>query len=248
VLRPASYCGVCGFKPSFGLISTDGVLPFARSLDTVGFFTATVADMACLWSRGFGGGVKTGLTRAARFLVPAGEPMQSAIQQAAELLRANGIAVDDVEPPRGWHRLADAAGTINTYEGARTHAARLQEFGDRIGTRLAALVRKGLSIPDEEYAAARDHVERLRQGLSQIFWEYPAILTPAATGPAPLGYESTGDPAANAPWTALGVPAISVPLPVSGAPLGLQVTAAWGRDDSLISVSGQIETLLTGRN
>jgi Asp-tRNA(Asn)/Glu-tRNA(Gln) amidotransferase A subunit family amidase len=80
--------------------------------------------------------------------------------------------------------------------------------------------------------------------VAQIFWEYPAILTPAAAGAAPAGLESTGDPAHNAPWTALGVPAISVPLAAGGPPLGLQMTAAWGRDDALISVAAQAERLL----
>jgi len=77
-----------------------------------------------------------------------------------------------------------------------------------------------------------------------LFQEYPAILTPAATGAAPAGLSATGDPANNAPWTALGVPAISVPLHVSGAPLGLQITAAWGRDDALVAVAAEAERLL----
>src|SRR3954451_23156445 len=70
VLRPASYCGICGFKPSFGLLSMEGVLPFAPSLDTVGLFTESAADMAELWSRGFGGRPSGELRRAVRFRVP----------------------------------------------------------------------------------------------------------------------------------------------------------------------------------
>ena len=80
-----------------------------------------------------------------------------------------------------------------------------------------------------------------------MLWEYPAILSPAATGPAPAGLDSTGDPANNAPWTALGVPAISVPLAVEGAPLGVQITAAWGRDDALVAVAAQLETQIGRR-
>jgi Asp-tRNA(Asn)/Glu-tRNA(Gln) amidotransferase A subunit family amidase len=83
----------------------------------------------------------------------------------------------------------------------------------------------------------------MRAEISALFWDYPVILTPAA-GPAPAGYATTGDPSANAPWTALGVPAISVPLPVEGAPLGIQLTAAWGRDDALVAVAAQLESLL----
>ena len=78
--------------------------------------------------------------------------------------------------------------------------------------------------------------------VSSIFWDYPVILTPAAAGPAPEGLDGTGDPSHNAPWTALGVPAIAVPLPSSGGPVGVQIAAAWGRDDALVAVAAQLES------
>jgi Asp-tRNA(Asn)/Glu-tRNA(Gln) amidotransferase A subunit family amidase len=244
VLRPASYCGVCGFKPTFGLISVEGVLPFAPSLDTVGFFTQTADDMACLWSRGLGAGCIAGLERAAHLRLPAEGPMTHALQQAAQRLRSRGVLVDELDPPAGWHELRDAAFTVNHYEGARSHRGRFEQHGTRIGIRLADLVRTGLQIPEEEYQAARAVVERMRVELASLFREYPAVLTPAATGAAPAGLSATGDPANNAPWTALGVPAISVPLQGSGAPLGLQITAAWGRDDALVAAAAEAERLL----
>ena len=77
--------------------------------------------------------------------------------------------------------------------------------------------------------------------MAEVFRQAPVILTPAATGPAPLGLASTGDPRMNAPWTALGVPAISVPLPVGdGLPLGLQLTAGAGRDAMLFAVAAAV--------
>jgi len=244
VLRPASFCGICGFKPSFGLVPMDGVLPFAPSLDTLGFFTEDVADMECLWSRGFGGQSDATLRRVAYFRIPVEEPMAVAVSDAVERLRACGVPVLDAELPASWERTAKAALLINDYEGARTHHARFTEFGERIGTRLAELVRRGLEIPEGEYLDAIEHVEQTRRELSQIFWEYPAIVSPAAMGPAPAGLSYTGDPSINAPWTALGVPAISVPLRVAGAPLGLQINAAWGRDDALVAVAADAERLL----
>ncbi len=210
VLRPASYCGVCGFKPSFGLIPMDGVLPFAPSQDTIGFFTETVGDMQCLWSRLRG--VK---------LCP--EPAR--------------VAHFPEDAPAGWDRLTAAAFLINDYEGARTQEARYREFGDRIGVRLADLVRRGLRIPPEEYLAARAVVAEMRSVMARFFEKYPIIESPAATGPAPAGFDSTGDPAANAAWTALGVPAIGIPITRDGPPLGLQLTAAWGRDDQLVAAA-----------
>ena len=246
VLRPASYCGVCGFKPSFGLVPIEGALPFAPSLDTVGFFTATVADMDFLWWRGFGGNSDVSLRDLARLRVPVEDPMMQAMDDTAARLRAAGIRVDDMDAPAGWSTLIDAALVINCYEGARSHEKRYRDFGERIGVRLAALVRQGLAVPAAEYEAARDCVASLRSEVSRIFWEYPAIICPAATGPPPPGMESTGDPRANAPWTALGVPAISVPLAAYDLPMGLQLTGAWGRDDAVVRVAAEAERLLAG--
>ena len=244
VLRPASYCGVAGFKPSYGLLSTAGVLPFAPSLDTAGFFTATVADMDVLWRRGFGGSVTVTLRRAARILLPVDDPMQRAVDAAAARLRGSGIPVDDVPPPPGFERLRDAVHAINDYEGARSHEQRWREYGGGIGVKLAALVERGLAIPEPEYLRALDHVQSMKAAVGEMFWEYPLLLAPAATGPAPPGLESTGDPAANAPWTALGLPAISIPMPVDGPPLGLQALGAWGRDDAVIAVALEVERIL----
>jgi len=240
VLRPASYCGVCGLKPTYGLIPPEGVLPFAPSLDTVGFFTRTASDMACLWSRGFGGNVTGELRRAAWLHVNADRPMTEAVENAAARLRERGVVVDELDPPR-WPELTSAAYIINRYEGARTHRERFAQYGARIGIRLADLVRSGLEVPEAEYRDAVRFVAQMRTEYTNLFWDYAAVLTPAATGAPPEGLAYTGDPANNAPWTALGVPAISVPLPSNGAPLGLQITAAWGRDDALVAVAVEAE-------
>jgi len=244
VLRPASFCGVCGFKPSFGLLSLEGVMPFAPSLDTAGLFTATAADMAELWSRGFGGRFDAELHRAVWMRAPADGSMQHALAAAVERLRARGVLIDEIDPPAGWDGLLSAARTINQYEGARSQRERFEEFGDRIGSKLADLVRAGLRLAPSEYDDARAHVEQMKVETSSIFWDYPVILTPAAAGPAPAGLATTGDPSPNAPWTALGVPAISVPLLVDGGPLGVQMTAGWGRDDALVAVAAQLESLI----
>jgi Asp-tRNA(Asn)/Glu-tRNA(Gln) amidotransferase A subunit family amidase len=206
VIRPAAYCGVCGFKPTYGLLPFGGALAFAPSLDTVGFFTPTVREMKILWEAVRGTGLPAGAESPAAFT-----------------------------PPDGWSELIAAAHTINRYEGARTHAERYREFGDRMGSRLAELIRRGLATSDAEYQSARAHVEAMRGDLERIFERQPFLATPATPGPAPLGFETTGDPVNNAPWTALGVPAITIPLTVDGPPLGLQITAAWGQDDALVA-------------
>ena len=232
ILRPASYCGVVGFKPTHGAVSTDGVLPFAPSLDTAGFFTETAADM-----RELTGYAAQPEQTAAAFPYPA-------IHDAVERLRAAGFRVHETKPPADFDGLLAASRLINDYEGARTHRERWRQYGSRIGEKLASLVERGLAIPDARYHDAVATVRAIRVVMADFFREYPVVLTPAATGPAPAGLASTGDPAMNAPWTALGTPAISVPMPVEGPPLGLQITAACGRDAALLETAVAMEAAL----
>jgi amidase len=110
---------------------------------------------------------------------------------------------------------------------------------------MADLVQAGLKISVERYDEARRFVAECKARMTEVFKATPVILVPAATGPAPLGLASTGDPRMNAPWTALGTPAISVPLPVSNAlPLGLQLTANHGQDASVIRTAVRLARLL----
>jgi Asp-tRNA(Asn)/Glu-tRNA(Gln) amidotransferase A subunit family amidase len=158
-------------------------------------------------------------------------------------MRAAGIVVDDLDAPESWAELVNAAGVINRFEGARSHRERYERFGGRIGARLAELVRAGLEMPDAEYQRAGEVVKRERIAMQRMFREYPAILTPAAMGAPPEGYESTGDPVHNAPWTALGVPAIGVPMR-GKRPAGMQITAAWDRDGALLAMARQVSEIL----
>jgi Asp-tRNA(Asn)/Glu-tRNA(Gln) amidotransferase A subunit family amidase len=241
ILRPASYCGVVGFKPTFGALPCEGVLPFAPSLDTVGFFTASAGDMRELWNQPR----EQTSQRAAAFSRPCEPPMAQAFADAILRLRGAGFRTAAVDPPDGFDRLLAAARVINDYEGARTHQARWREHWDRIGLKLAALVARGLEISAGQYQEALETVDSMRVTMAAFFQEYPVVLTPAAPGAAPLGLESTGDPAMNAPWTALGVPAISVPMLADGPPLGLQMTAAWNRDAALLETAIQVEACLS---
>ena len=238
IIRPASYCGICGFKPTYGLLPLAGALPFAPSLDTAGLFAPTSAEMRWLWE-------KTGYPIAAEpprvMAYGAGlnvePPMQAAYENALARLRAAGIRLNAVDLSEEYAVLLAAVRVINAYEGARTHEERYRRHGVKIGMKLAQLVEEGLRIPSEMVLAAIQRVSESRERAASLFAQYPVVLTPAATGPAPLGLESTGDPRMNSPWTALGVPAVSVPMPAEGLPLGLQVTAAAGHDAAALSAA-----------
>ena len=130
------------------------------------------------------------------------------------------------------------------YEGARFHEQRYKEYGDRL-EHMAALVREGLQIPAQTYDDTRRGVDRWRVRIADIYKAAPVVLVPAATGAAPLGLQSTGDSSMNAPWTTLGVPAITIPMPVAASlPLGLQLTAAHGDEARLLRTASRIESLL----
>ena len=247
VLRPASYCGVTGFKASYGLLPMEGVLPFAKSLDTLGFFTHTPADMLALWES-----LGHSLGRAEDFALGAPEPMPevepamaAAFQNALSLLRRSGASIRSVDIAEMLARLDEATITVMFYEGARFHQQRFNEHGSRLAA-MANLVREGLQIPVERYDEARRYIAACKTKVAEMYKATPVILVPAATGPAPLGLASTGDPRMNAPWTALGTPAISIPMPVqSGLPLGLQLTADHGQDARVIRTGVRLQRLLS---
>lgn len=252
VLRPASYCGVTGFKGTYGRVSLDGVLPFAKSLDTLGFFTHTPADMLALWeAMGHPGALPEDLDIGVPDPVPQVEaPMVSAFQSAVAALRRAGVAIRAVDIAGVLAELHDAANTVEFYEGARFHEQRYREHGARLA-HMGELVRKGLTISVETYDEARRRIAQARSRVAEMFKETPVILVPAATGPAPRGLALTGDSRMNSPWTALGTPAITIPLPDGDAlPLGLQLTAAHDQDAGVIRAAVRVHQILNagGRN
>jgi amidase len=240
MIRPASYCGVTGFKPTYDLLPTEGMLPLSKSLDTLGLFTHTPADMLALWKAlGHPAGNEEQFAFGAPEPVPECEPeMANAFRQALSLLRRSGVTIKTVDIAAFLKKLDEANDVEMFYEGARVHEARLKEFGDRLDQPLANLIRDGLKISSERYEEARRYLAESRKRMAEIFKATPVILTPAATGPAPLGLSNTGDPRMNAPWTALGTPAVSIPMPIaSGLPLGLQLTADLGQDARILQAA-----------
>ena len=246
VLRPASYCGVTGFKTTYGLLSMDGVLPFARSLDTLGFFTHTAADMLAFWGAI---GQPVGRAEDVPLAVPDPAPdvepdMAYAYRDAvARLLKAR-YTIRPIPITAMLTKLRDAQRTIMFYEGARFHEERFKEYGTRLGS-MGDLVRDGLQISAQQFDDATRYVDECRKTMTALFKETPIVLVPAATGSAPRGLASTGDSRMNGPWTALGTPAVSIPIPMpSGLPLGLQLTGNHGDDARVLQTAARLERTL----
>ena len=246
VIRPASYCGVFGFKPTFGLISRDGVKRTAESLDTVGVFARTVDDLL-LQSRVLAGNGWTGLkddasTKEPRIAVirtghwsAADSTAQEALLHVAARLSDAGAVVEEVEFDSEFDELVAAATVVLQVEVANALAEEADRSAHQFGTALTTLIAAGRATPAEEYGAALALAERWRQRADAYLAEYSCGLTLSVTGEPPAR-ETTGDPIFCRTWTLLGTPEVSLPFVTSpaGLPVGLQFVAPRRADEGLL--------------
>ena len=250
VLRPASFCGVVGFKPSRGALPVEGMLPCSPTLDTAGLFTRTVDDMRFVWEALRPGGNPY---EALRFVVIGWPPhkrvepgMAKQLRGAVKKLEDAGLKVLQAGGPPSFKALPPAIAAVMAYEAAQTHGERYDEYGERLGRKLAGLVEMGRAVSDEAYRAGLDAIQAAEHEFATWAREDTVVITPAALGPAPKGLESTGDPACNAPWTAVGAAAISIPCgKVGKMPVGLQLTAPAGCDAMLLRTALTVEEALS---
>ncbi|KUJ69644.1 amidase [Streptomyces albus subsp. albus] len=247
VIRPAAYCGVLGFKPGYGRIPIEGVIPNVPSLDTVGLFAtdpalaARAAGVLCDdWHP------EPPPTARPRLAVPRGpylgrvEPVAlAAFEESTARLAAAGYEILRVPFPDDLARVEADQHTINRFETARVHADWFARHGDRYRPQTAAAIRQGQAITPQDYTQALRARERFRDRLPRVMADQgiDLWLTPAATGPAPRGLESTGSGAMCLPWSYAGVPALSLPAGQTpdGLPLGMQYVAASGADERLLA-------------
>ncbi len=250
VLRPASFCGVVGFKPSRGVLPTHGMLPCSPTLDTAGLFTETVDDMRFVWEALRPGGNPY---EALRFVVIGWPPhrrvelgMTKRLRESVKKLEDDGLKVLEAAGPASFKALPQAIAAVMAYEAAQTHGERYDEYGERLGIKLAGLVEMGRAVTNAAYAAGLDAIQTAEHEFATWAREDTVVITPSSLGPAPKGLESTGDPACNAPWTAIGAAAISIPCgKLRGLPLGLQLTAPAGLDAMLLRTAQTVEQALS---
>ena len=268
VIRPASYCGVVGFKPTFGLIPRSGVLRTSRRLDTVGTFARTIEDAALLTDvlAGHHSSDPDSLLLAAPRLLetsltdPPVTPLLAFVKTPAwsainadcaegfgELLETLGDQCDEVELPAVFAEGAIAHRRVMLAEIAHN----LRHYYDRGAAQLAAETRaaieEGRSIAAVEYLNALDWRETLYAGIEEIFGRYDAIITPAAPGEAPAGLHSTGSAAFNVLWSLTGVPAVTLPLltGANGLPVGVQLIGLRNDDGRLLRTARWLATRLS---
>jgi Asp-tRNA(Asn)/Glu-tRNA(Gln) amidotransferase A subunit family amidase len=246
-IRPASFCGVLGLKPTHGLIDLTGVKRLSALLDTLGLFARSIDDLELLLDTLAGqrpapgsaaGPPRIAFARTARWQLvePDG---QAALDAAAGTLADSGARVDELELPAELEALVDAQQTIMAVEVAANLAAEYDRHGDRMSTELSELIEEGRATGRGDYEAALAAAERGAELLPAVFEGHDLLLTPAARGQAPRGLDATGDPVFCRAWTLLGIPAISVPGPLGadGLPIGVQLVAPPGREANLLAAA-----------
>ncbi len=235
VLRPASYCGVFGFKPTFGAFNRRGVYPAAESLDTLGLIARSLDDLALVsavlelrtpsTTSSLERAPRVGLCRTPLWDKAQPETV-AAIEDAATRLGQAGAQVREIVLPEEFSGLRNAAReTINNYERAAAMAHEWNSHRDQISERLRKRIEIGRAMPRSEYLAALWLGEDCRAQLGQVFEGIDVLLTPSANGEAPRGLGETGDPGFQAIWTILHAPALTLPTHrgPNGLPVGIQL-------------------------
>jgi Asp-tRNA(Asn)/Glu-tRNA(Gln) amidotransferase A subunit family amidase len=252
VIRPASFCGVVGFKPTHGLIPRSGALLLSRALDHVGVFTRSVEDAALLaWPLATIAAAEPPLPPRFAFVrSPAWPQAEPVLQEAfAELVGALGEQVRELELGQGFERVFDHQRVIMDVEMAHNLARDYEQGAAQLSAPLRTLIERGRGHAAVDYCAALAARAPLLAALDQVFDEYDAILTPSAPGAAPKGLASTGNPAFCTLWTWLGVPAITLPLlaDAAGLPIGVQLVGRRGDDGRLLRTARALAASLARR-
>ena len=249
VIRPAAFCGVTGYKPSFRLLPTVGMGCFSWSLDTAGLFAASVQDVAFVAAAITGRDLATEGSPPPRIAIlrssideHASPAMLDAWDRAARLCERKGAQVRYLTLPHEIDAARFAHDAVQRYEAPRALAHERRCHAARLSDRLRDYLDDAAGVEAASYDDARRQANRARKAMHEVFAQCDVALVPAAPGAAPKGLSSTGDSVFNRLWTLMGVPCVSVTAGRDGTlPLGLQVLAPFGRDRECLAAAAWIE-------
>lgn len=259
IIRPASFCGVVGYKPTYGDFNLTGIKGLAASLDTLGVLTRNVVDAALL--------------RSVLLREPVSEPadltladapsvalcrtpswsqaspyVQAHLEQLVSTLEAHGAVTGEVVLPNSFSELAIAQEDLMAYEAARSLAHEYHDFPHLLSGSISDLIRKGMSVDRDVYLKARVLGELSRAYMKQVFDKWDILISPSAPGTAPFGTKATGDPIFSRMWMLLGLPTLSLPActGLDGLPIGAQLVGAQCGDEVLLRSARWVEGIITG--
>jgi Asp-tRNA(Asn)/Glu-tRNA(Gln) amidotransferase A subunit family amidase len=262
VIRPAAFCGVVGYKPGKGVLSTDGILPFSTTLDQPGVFARNVEDAALFvahiaHSRWVISPQISALKHAPR-LVAARTPVWHLASEDARQrfamdvagLREAGAEVEDIDLPASFNDAHKVHRSIMLKEAANLSRAVRARYGTQFSDFLRKALEEGDRISGSEYERALKKREALQRDIARYLDDFDAIVTPPAAGEAPASLDTTGDPGFCAIWSLLGVPAIVIPtgLGSHGVPMGLQIVGNQGESNHLLATAMWCERQLPFRS
>jgi len=251
VIRPAAYCGVIGYKPTFNDFSRVGIKMQCHSLDTLGLMARTLDDLAL-----FRGVVlklppvpidrsiprpRIGLCRTPIW-DEASTDTKALLEKTATTLADKGASVVDIAFAPAFNDILDDHGAISGWESARNYADERLRNPDKMSEELVGGLKRGLAVTLERYVAAQRKSVAFKAHVDSLFDKVDVLLCPSAPGEAPAGVEFTGDPRFNSIWTLAGTPCVTLPAGtgVKGLPLGIQLVGLRHEDDRLLSTAAWV--------
>lgn len=249
LIRPASYCGILGYKPTFGLHSPEGIKGFSHSLSTLGWMTRSAEDLAlvhaALTEKPFvqldtkeAPKPKIAMCKTYEWAFAETETI-NAIESAMQKFDDNGACVSEIALPSSFTDLLEAQKNIMAYEAVQNFEYELHNHVNQLSESMLTLLDIGKQCTYSSYVKAQEHAAQCRTTFASIMAEYDALLTPSAPGEAPYGLEATGDPVFNRIWTLLHVPTINIPgyVGTGGLPVGVQLVGKIYGDQQLLLTS-----------
>lgn len=255
ILRPSSYCGVIGYKPTFGTYNIAGIKAASQSLDTLGLHVRDLDDIQLLTSvlvnrplapfAAPGSAPAIGMCRTPLWDIALPET-QAALEDAASRLAQAGATVQEITAPGCFDGLEDARIAINCYERSRHMNYEWREHRDALSGMFQTVMQTGLDMNYDDYVAAMRQTEDCRQATAAMFDGLDILLAPCVDGEAPEGLAYSGNPRLPGLWTAIRLPAISLPTHTgpNGLPVGIQLIGRYRDDDRLLSVAKWILSAL----
>jgi Asp-tRNA(Asn)/Glu-tRNA(Gln) amidotransferase A subunit family amidase len=258
IVRPAAFCGVVGYKPTFGMVTRVGVKLISDMLDTVGALARSVPDVALfvaavtgrhelLIDRSTADVPRIGLCRTYEWNRAQPETV-ALFEDTGKRLRAAGASVRDVTLPPPFAGLAQAQTAIMVSEVAKSLAYENLAHRKELSADMTKMIDAGLAVSPQQYDAARSLTRACRAMLPRIFSEFDVLLAPSTAGEAPAGIAATGDPLFNRIWTLLHTPVVHVPVADGprGLPVGVTVAGAVGADRATLRAAEWIHARLGG--
>ena len=256
IIRPAAFCGVVGFKPTYDRISRAGVIPLSPSLDHIGLFTPDVETAKHAanvligdWRLETPDGKPTLAVPEGPYLASASDYALACFKATCDSLTQAGYELRRIPVMDDFQEIRNRHDVIMSAEAAQVHANWFMQHADLYSPKFVELIKRGQAVTSSQLKDAFAARDAFRDKMTQTMSDNNIDLwiCPPTVGPAPKGLNSTGDPVMCLPWTQIGFPAINLPAGTNdeGLPMGFQIVGKWDSDEALLSWAGDLEKIVS---